>query len=310
MGQRPETSSDTNITITTHKPWLLIFNLLIPKRECLITLPTLITVAPTTKKTGNWLAISDMIITPIFDEMLGQGSKPTMQLNAYPKPFLCEREKWLAGEAYSCPSLLQGFLSISIVDFILMQFLPIILMLMIYPTVTAIVYEKQAKLRMIMKMQGLPMYVYYIVTYCLHYAMYVVICILITITGALSGVQFFTIHNMGIVWLFFLLWGHLMLAFAFFLSAFLARMITAMAVTFLIILILWQCGGTLFQQFLNNPNTTEGSYIPLMILPPWQMFRWVYWIGLVFRKCDGGWTRYGEVLLLLFRSKILGNGSR
>ena len=232
------------------------------------------------KKTGNWLAISDMIITPIFDEMLGQGSKPTMQLNAYPKPFLCEREKWLAGEAYSCPSLLQGFLSISIVDFILMQFLPIILMLMIYPTVTAIVYEKQAKLRMIMKMQGLPMYVYYIVTYCLHYAMYVVICILITITGALSGVQFFTIHNMGIVWLFFLLWGHLMLAFAFFLSAFLARMRTAMAVTFLIILILWQCGGTLFQQFLNNPNTTEGSYIPLMILPPWQMFRWVYWFGL------------------------------
>ena len=53
-----------------------------------------------------------------------------------------------------------------------------------------------------------------------------------------------------------------------------------MAVTFLLILILWQCGGTLFQQFLTSPNTTEESYIPLMILPPWVMFRWVYWFGL------------------------------
>jgi len=52
-------------------------------------------------------------------------------------------------------------------------------MLVIYPTVTAIVYEKQQKLRMIMKMQGLPMYVYYLVTYVLFYLMYVVVCVLI-----------------------------------------------------------------------------------------------------------------------------------
>ena len=52
------------------------------------------------------------------------------------------------------------------------------------------------------------------------------------------------------------------------------------AVTFLTILILWQCGVTLFQQFLTNPNTTESSYLPLMMMPPWVMFRWVFWFGL------------------------------
>ena len=252
-------------------------------------------------KTGNWLAISEMIITPIFDEMIGIDSKPTMQLATFPNKFKCERDKWLAGEAYDCPSLLSGFLSISIVDFILLQFLPIIMMLMIYPTVTAIVYEKQQKLRMIMKMQGLPMSVYYFVTYALHYLMFVIICILMTIVGNIAGIRFFTIHNFGILWLFFLVWGHLCLAFAFFLSAFLSRMRTAMAVTFLIILILWQCGSTLFQQFLTNPNTTEESYIPLMILPPWVMFRWVYWFGLAssFGESIGvdNWTLIGGGVL-------------
>jgi ABC-type multidrug transport system ATPase subunit len=231
-------------------------------------------------KTGNWLAISELITTAIYDSMLGKNKKPTMQLQPFPTQFKCERDKWLAGKDFNCDSLLVGFLRVSVVDFILTTFLPIILMLMIYPTVTAIVYEKQQKLRMIMKMQGLPMPVYYVVMYALHYFMYFVICLLMTIVGYLAGIKFFTIHNLGIVWLFFLLWGHLMLAFAFFLSAFLSRMRTAMAVTFLVILIMWQCGGTLFQQFLTNPNTTEESYIPLMFLPPWVMFRWVYWFGL------------------------------
>ena len=231
-------------------------------------------------KTGNWLATSELITTAIYDSMLGKNKRPTMQLATFPAPFLCERDKWLAGEEYNCDSLLTGFLRVSIVDFILTQFLPIILMLMIYPTVTSIVYEKQAKLRMIMKMQGLPMPVYYVVMYALHYIMYFVICLLLTIVGYIAGVGFFTIHNLGIVWLFLLVWGHMCIAFAFFISAFLSRMRTAMAVTFLLILILWQCGGTLFQQFLTNPNTTEESYIPLMILPPWVMFRWVYWFGL------------------------------
>merc|ERR1712166_1630958 len=99
------------------------------------------------------------------------------------------------------------------------------MMLVIYPTVTAIVYEKQQKLRMIMKMQGLPMYV--------------VVCVLMSITGYLANVQFFVIHNQGVIWLFFLVWGHLMVAFGFFMSAFLSRMRTAMAITFLFILIMW-----------------------------------------------------------------------
>ena len=154
------------------------------------------------------------------------------------------------------------------------------MMLVIYPTVTAIVYEKQQKLRMIMKMQGLPMYVYYLVTYVLFYLMYVVVCVLMSITGYLANVQFFVIHNQGVIWLFFLVWGHLMVAFGFFMSAFLSRMRTAMAITFLFILIMWIVGGVLFQQFLTNPNTTAESYYPLMVLPPWVMFRWVYFLGL------------------------------
>ena len=235
------------------------------------------------EKDGNWLAISELFTTAIFDEMLGKNKKPVMRTQAFPTKFKCNRALWLEtgniGDL-DCPSLLFGFLQYSIIDFVLLNLLPIIMMLVIYPTVTAIVYEKQQKLRMIMKMQGLPMPVYYAVMYVLHYIMYVVVCALMSITGYFANVQFFIIHNQGVVWLFFLVWGHLMVAFGFFMSAFLSRMRTAMAMTFLFILIMWIVGGVLFQQFLTNPNTTEESYIPLMILPPWVMFRWVYFLGL------------------------------
>ena len=101
-----------------------------------------------------------------------------------------------------------------------------------------------------------------------------------SIVGRMAKIRFFSLHDQSIVWLFFIVWGHLCIAFALFLTAFFSRMRTAMAVTFLCILIFWQVGVTIFQEFFDNFETTpESSWTAMGILAPWTMFRWVYWFG-------------------------------
>ena len=78
--------------------------------------------------------------------------------------------------------------------------------------------------------------------------------------SSLANVGIFTLHDQGVMWLLLIIWGHLCIAFAFFLSTFFSSMRAAMAVTFLSILILWIVGGSVFGQFFDNfENTSEVS---------------------------------------------------
>ena len=50
------------------------------------------------------------------------------------QPFKCNRDKWLEGsEALDCPSLLVGFLRVSVLDFVMYNLLSIFLLLCMYP---------------------------------------------------------------------------------------------------------------------------------------------------------------------------------
>merc|ERR1711871_123168 len=229
---------------------------------------------------GNWIPITNMIVNAIFGMLVEGKTRSDAMVQEFPSKFVCNRDEWLEGKAeLDCPGLIPAQLQSSPLDSILDVFFPIILMLMIYPTVTSIVYEKQERLLIIMKMQGLPAPVYYIVTYVVHYVMYITIVLLMWIVGSLANVGIFSLHDQGVMWLLLIIWGHLCIAFAFFLSTFFSTMRAAMAVTFLAILILWIVGGSVFGQFFDNyENTTEISYTIMGLLPPWVMARWAKWV--------------------------------
>jgi len=165
-------------------------------------------------------------------------------------------------------------------DFVMYNLLPIFLMLCMYPAVTSIVHEKEHRLRMIMKMQGLPTYVYFLVTYIYQFCTYLLLIVLMSLFGYIANVQLFRIHNFGLLFAFLFFWGHLLVMFAFLLSTFFGNERTAGAVTFLLILIFWIVGLTLIQQFLLNPYSTFASFIPLLFFPPWVMMTWTAWFCL------------------------------
>lgn len=80
--------------------------------------------------------------------------------------------------------------------------------------VEAIVFEKQYKLRDIMKMMGLRMRIYWIVQYLFDWVLYLVVATLLISFGFILQFRFFTINLFWLYFLLFIIWGFTLIAFA------------------------------------------------------------------------------------------------
>lgn len=60
-----------------------------------------------------------------------------------------------------------------------------------------LVYEKEARLRMIMKMHGLPDTAYWLVAYAWHYAVYAAGIFVFMVLGSAVGLQYFVRNSYG-----------------------------------------------------------------------------------------------------------------
>src|SRR5690554_3459555 len=70
---------------------------------------------------------------------------------------------------------------------------------------------------------GLRMGTYWTVTYLFSFLLYFISFILLWIVAAALGFRYFTETDPGIIFIFFFLWGNLLVAFSFFFSVFFNR---------------------------------------------------------------------------------------
>ena len=222
---------------------------------------------------------------------------------SFPRQFTCNRDEWLddSSTTLDC-DLLVGPLRFSILDFIMINFLPLILLLLQFIIVSAIVYEKANRLRLITKMMGLSPMVYWFTNYVFYFTLYCVIITLLFVFGSWANVQAFVIHDTGIVFLFLFLWGHLLVISSFLMSVFFSSPRTATVVALLILILAPTVGDSIFYQLFNSDDTPQTAFIPFMFFPPWIMLRIVYWICLAgaFRQeiNSDNWTTMGDGALL------------
>ena len=100
---------------------------------------------------------------------------------------------------------------------------------------SVVVYEKEAKLRELMKMSGLQMKFYWMVNYLYNYIMYMVV------VGAFSAacfafqIRLWTQTSSVVLGLLLFLWGHALIALAFLLSSFIDRNLTSSLAGYLIV---------------------------------------------------------------------------
>jgi len=230
-------------------------------------------------QTDNWFVLQYLFDSAVAKAYTGRTTETRTQ--DMPVKFVCNRDAWLTGQnaTLDC-DLLPAFLKLSILDFVAAQLFPYIFMLQAYLIVTAIVYEKEAKLRIIMRINGgLRNSVYWLVNYLFYWVQFIIMSLLIYIIGRQAKLQFVSLHQPAVYWIFIFLWSNLLVAFSFLLSVAFSSSATATATVLLIILVLNIVGVTLIGVLIQDPNSTPDSYSSLMWLPPFVMIRVVEWMA-------------------------------
>lgn len=132
------------------------------------------------------------------------------------------------------------------------------------------VYEKEKRLRMMMKMHGLGDGAYWLITYLWYLALYIVYMLIFVIFGAAIGLEVFRRTNFGIQAIFYFLFGNCMIAFTFMLSSLFTSSRTATVVAFLYVFATGLIGELLLKIFMVQ-NETWVFFVEWV--PAWALYR-------------------------------------
>ena len=136
---------------------------------------------------------------------------------------------------YTKSNILGIFGEFSIIDLVGGFFFPFVLFMLMPIIMSMVMYEKEYRLREVMKMMGLKMDVYWLVTYLLFLSEYCLLCFVFWLFGALAQINFFTLHSPIVIFLYLFIWGNNLIAFSMLLTVFFEKTRTAVAIGFLLI---------------------------------------------------------------------------
>ncbi|KAL6073551.1 ABC transporter, ATPbinding domain containing protein [Balamuthia mandrillaris] len=154
---------------------------------------------------------------------------------------------------------------------ILHQLLPVFL--------SAIAYEKEHRLREIMKMMGLKMWIYWVVLYLFNYILYLGVMLFLIVFGWIFQFRFFTVNNFLLYFLLFLIWGHTLIAMSFLLSVFFNKAKTATIVGYFLILAICFICLYLVDSLVSDIDTPGATLFGLSIVPPFALYRGLVYLG-------------------------------
>ncbi|XP_074316993.1 ABC transporter A family member 8-like [Silene latifolia] len=140
----------------------------------------------------------------------------------------------------------------------------------------ALVYEKQHKLRMMMKMHGLGDGAYWTMSY-IYFAIVSYIYILCFVAfGSLLGLDVFTMNNYFVQFPFYLTYINLQVSMAILAAALFSSVKTASVVGYLLVFITGLLGNFLFKGLLEAPSFPWKWVIILELFPGFALYRGVY----------------------------------
>ncbi len=215
----------------------------------------------------NWPAIVSLMNNAILKSFLSGSRGIQMTTSAWPQP--------------TTAAALNPLSTFSIVDVVGGLFFPFVLFAIMPIVMSMIMYEKENRLREIMKMMGLKLSAYWFVTYILFYCEYALLVGVFWIAGALGKINFFSLHSSLIMFLIFFIWGHSLIAFSLLLTTFFSKTRTAVAVSFVLIFAFVIFGYMIFQTLQQNESSggeSEVSYYAWQWLPPFAFMRIIVFV--------------------------------
>ncbi|PIN20632.1 Lipid exporter ABCA1 [Handroanthus impetiginosus] len=146
-----------------------------------------------------------------------------------------------------------------------------------FPVVlTALVYEKQHRLRIMMKMHGLGDGPYWMISYAYFLAISLIYMLCFVIFGSAIGLKFFTLNDYSIQFVFYFLYINLQIALAFLVADLFSNVKTATVAGYIIVFGTGLLGGFLFQFFLEDSSFPKAGIIAMELYPGFSLYRGLY----------------------------------
>lgn len=148
---------------------------------------------------------------------------------------------------------------------------------MLFPVILMqLVYEKEKRLRLMMKMHGLSDGAYWLVMYSWYLLLYVVYITVFMVFGSGINLSLFTKNAYGIQIIFYFLFGNTLIAFSFLLSSLFTSARTATVFAFLVVF-----GSGLIGYLLLDRLFTKDVWYNVLIelVPPFALFRALWEFG-------------------------------
>eukprot|EP00256_Glycine_max_P047233 XP_006600692.1 ABC transporter A family member 7 isoform X2 [Glycine max] len=141
---------------------------------------------------------------------------------------------------------------------------------------TSLVYEKQQKLRIMMKMHGLGDGPYWMISYGYFLAISVIYMLCFVIFGSLLGLKIFTINDYSIQFVFYFIYINLQIALAFMVASIFSNVKTATVTAYIGVFGTGLLAVFLFQFFVQNTSFPRGWIIVMEFYPGFALYRGLY----------------------------------
>ncbi|XP_008645661.1 ABC transporter A family member 10 isoform X3 [Zea mays] len=148
---------------------------------------------------------------------------------------------------------------------------------LLFPVIlTNLVYERQNKLRIMMKMHGLGDLPYWTISYCYFLLLSLLYVLSFVLFGSALGLTFFRQNNYGMQFIFYFAYMNLQISFAFLMTTYFSSVRTATVTGYLYIFVSGLLSQFMFRPYVEDSNISR-IWITLMeLLPAFSLYRIVY----------------------------------
>eukprot|EP00762_Andalucia_godoyi_P006779 ANDGO_00911.mRNA.1 ABC transporter A family member 8 len=180
--------------------------------------------------------------------------------------------------------------------------------------VEAIVFEKEYKLRNMMKMMGLRGHVYWTVQYLFDWILYLLDLAVLIVFGIILQLRFFTMNNPGLYILLFLIWGFTMVGMSLFASTLFRTTRASTIALYFYVLIAGIAAEVTNQMLMSEPDTSTFSLTFPSIIPTFALNRGLRYLslasadplpGMTFADANEGDNKMWEIYGLLIGEGVV-----
>ncbi|CAM0946664.1 unnamed protein product [Alopecurus aequalis] len=148
---------------------------------------------------------------------------------------------------------------------------------LLFPVIlTYLVYEKQQKLRLMMKMHGLKDGPYWLISYSYFLSLSAAYMMLFVLFGSFIGLDIFRLNSYGIQFLFFFIYINLQIVFAILLASFFSSVKTASVISYIYVFGSSLLGEALLKLFIEEATFPRLWLVIMEFVPGFSLYRGVY----------------------------------